>query len=58
MEDFQVENPDSPAAEPKDDPRVQAIAQAAKELVEQRDRWLNATLTALTGTFPQIRWGV
>jgi type II restriction/modification system DNA methylase subunit YeeA len=31
-----------PGAEPKDDPHVQAIAQAAKELVEQRDRWLNA----------------
>lgn len=31
-----------PAKEPKDDPRVQAIAQAAKELVERRDRWLNA----------------
>ena len=31
-----------PGKEPKDDPRVQAIAQAAKELVEQRDRWLNA----------------
>jgi type II restriction/modification system DNA methylase subunit YeeA len=30
-----------PGAEPKDDPRVQAIAQAAKELVEQRDRWLS-----------------
>ena len=24
-----------------DDPRVQAIAQAAKELVEKRDNWLN-----------------
>jgi SAM-dependent methyltransferase len=34
--------PWSPGQEPKDDPRVQAIAQAAKELVEQRDRWLNA----------------
>jgi hypothetical protein len=34
-----------PGKEPKDDPRVQAIAQAAKELVEQRDRWLNADLT-------------
>jgi hypothetical protein len=34
--------PWSPGKEPKDDPRVQAIAQAAKELVEQRDRWLNA----------------
>jgi type II restriction/modification system DNA methylase subunit YeeA len=31
-----------PGQEPKDDPRVLAIAQAAKELVEQRDRWLNA----------------
>src|SRR5258706_952564 len=34
--------PWAPRAEPKDDPRVQAIAAAAKELVEQRDRWLNA----------------
>ncbi|MEO8356260.1 MAG: DNA methyltransferase [Chloroflexota bacterium] len=33
--------PWAPGQEPKDDPRVQAIAQAAKELVEQRDRWLN-----------------
>jgi hypothetical protein len=32
-----------PGKEPKDDLRVQAIAQAAKELVEQRDRWLHAT---------------
>jgi len=31
-----------PGAEPKDDPRVKAIAQASRELVEQRDRWLNA----------------
>jgi hypothetical protein len=31
-----------PGAEPKDDPRVKAIVQAAQELVEQRDRWLNA----------------
>jgi type II restriction/modification system DNA methylase subunit YeeA len=31
-----------PGEEPKDDPCVQAIAGAAKELVEQRDRWLNA----------------
>ncbi len=29
-----------PAHEPQDDPRVQAIAQAARELVEKRDRWL------------------
>ena len=31
-----------PARSPQDDPRVQAIAQAAKELVEMRERWLNA----------------
>ncbi len=30
-----------PGQEPTDDPRVQAIAQAAKELVEKRDSWLN-----------------
>lgn len=30
-----------PGREPQDDPRVQAIAQAAKELVEKRDAWLN-----------------
>ena len=30
-----------PGTEPIGDPRVQAIAQAAKELVEKRDRWLN-----------------
>ena len=30
-----------PGTEPTDDPRVQAIAQAAKELVEYRDKWLN-----------------
>ena len=34
--------PWAPGVEPKDDPRIGAIAQAAKELVEQRDRWLNA----------------
>jgi hypothetical protein len=32
--------PWAPANEPKDDPRVQTIAHAAKELVEQRDRWM------------------
>ena len=32
----------TPGAEPKDDLRAQAIARVAKELVEQRDRWLNA----------------
>jgi type II restriction/modification system DNA methylase subunit YeeA len=31
-----------PGKEPVDDPRVQAIAQAAKELVEKRDNWLKA----------------
>ncbi len=30
-----------PGKEPKDDPRVQAIAEAARTLVEERDRWLN-----------------
>jgi type II restriction/modification system DNA methylase subunit YeeA len=34
--------PWAPGAELVNDPRVQAIAQSAKELVEQRDRWLNA----------------
>ena len=34
--------PWAPGKEPKEDQRVQAISQAAKELVEQRDRWLNA----------------
>ena len=31
-----------PGAEPVDDPRVGAIARAAQELVEQRNRWLDA----------------
>jgi type II restriction/modification system DNA methylase subunit YeeA len=30
-----------PGREPQDDPRVQAIARAARELVEKRDVWLN-----------------
>ncbi|MBI1880529.1 MAG: class I SAM-dependent DNA methyltransferase, partial [Chloroflexi bacterium] len=30
-----------PGREPKNDPRVEAIAQAARELVEKRDNWLN-----------------
>ena len=30
-----------PGSEPAGDPRVDAIAQAARELVEQRDAWLN-----------------
>jgi type II restriction/modification system DNA methylase subunit YeeA len=35
--------PWSPGREPSEDadPRVAAIAQAARELVEKRDRWLN-----------------
>jgi hypothetical protein len=32
--------PFPPGQEPQDDPRIQAIAQAAKDLVEQRDNWL------------------
>jgi SAM-dependent methyltransferase len=34
--------PWAPGKELMDDPHVQAVSQAAKELVEQRDRWLNA----------------
>ena len=30
-----------PGQEPQDDPRVQAIAEAARELVSLRDNWLN-----------------
>jgi type II restriction/modification system DNA methylase subunit YeeA len=30
-----------PGQEPQDDPRVQAIAEAARDLVAQRDAWLN-----------------
>ena len=30
-----------PGQEPKDDPRVKVIAEAARELVEKRDAWLN-----------------
>jgi hypothetical protein len=30
-----------PGKEPKDDPRVEAIAEAARELVRLRDNWLN-----------------
>ncbi len=33
--------PWAPSKEPKNDKRVKAIAEVAKELVEQRDRWLN-----------------
>ena len=34
-------SPDIPAAEYADDPRATAIAEAARRLVELRDRWLN-----------------
>ncbi len=34
-------SPDIPAAEYAEDPRAQAIAEAARRLVELRDRWLN-----------------
>ena len=37
--------PWAPGKGPKDELRVQAIAQAAKELVEQRDRWWNPQVT-------------
>jgi hypothetical protein len=30
-----------PGQEPKNDPRVEAIAQAGRELVEKQDNWLN-----------------
>ena len=33
--------PWSPGQEPQDDPRVETIAGAARELVEKRDAWLN-----------------
>jgi len=37
-------------AEPVDDSRVGAIAQAAKELVGQRDRWLNPQTSEVSET--------
>jgi len=33
--------PWAPGQEPTDDPRVQAVAEAAQELVQKRDNWLN-----------------
>lgn len=39
MEHFPFYGP--PGQEPADDPRVQAIARAAQELVQLRDAWLN-----------------
>jgi hypothetical protein len=47
--------PWAPGQEPTDDPRVQAIAQAAQELVEQRERWLAPS--ALTGPSPKYADG-
>jgi type II restriction/modification system DNA methylase subunit YeeA len=47
--------PFPPAKEPKKDPRVKAIAQAAKELVEQRDRWVNPTPSVLSDTSPKSK---
>jgi len=40
--------PWTPGKEPKKDARVKAIVQAAKELVEQRDRWLNPPEVTVT----------
>ena len=37
--------PWSPGKEPKDDPRVEAIAEAARELVRLRDEWLDGNGT-------------
>ena len=34
--------PWKPSAEPSDDSQIQAIAEAARELVQKRDNWLNA----------------
>ena len=39
--------PYAPGSEPKDQ-EVAAIASAAKELVEQRDRWLSANQVTVT----------
>ncbi len=40
--------PWAPGTEPKNDPRVRAISEAAKELVEQRDRWLKPEQVTVT----------
>jgi hypothetical protein len=47
--------PYPPTQEPKDNPKVQAIGQAARELVEQRDRWLNAAPSVLSDTSPKSK---
>ncbi|MBN1452652.1 MAG: class I SAM-dependent DNA methyltransferase [Anaerolineales bacterium] len=44
-----------PGAEPLDDPRVGAIAQAAQELVEQRERWLNLQTSEVFETSEVLR---
>jgi hypothetical protein len=44
--------PWAPGQEPKKDLRVQAISQAAKELVEQRDRWLAPSVPPTAETSP------
>lgn len=43
--------PWAPGHEPVGDPRVEAVSAAARELVEQRERWLGATPSAF-GTSP------
>ncbi len=44
-----------PGKEPKRDPRVKAIAQAARELVQQRDAWLNPHPSPSQGEGPGMR---
>jgi type II restriction/modification system DNA methylase subunit YeeA len=46
-----------PGKEPAGDPRVLAIASAAKELVEMRDRWLSATPSGLRPPPPNPKNG-
>jgi hypothetical protein len=36
-----LQRPWPPGCEPTEDPRVEAVAHAARELVERRDAWLN-----------------
>lgn len=46
--------PWAPGQEPAGDPRVEAIAQAARELVEQRERWLNPQTSEVSHEDSQI----
>jgi type II restriction/modification system DNA methylase subunit YeeA len=46
-----------PGREPQDDPRVQAIASAARELVEMRGRWLTPAPTGLRPPPPNPKSG-